>query len=105
MSEQSTNQRRPFHKTIIDAIRGASNDDALMNLGDLIKATKIPKGHDEIIAAWKQRIDRLGSPTIFSKNLFQKDYGVPADLLEQKQEAEKKKEEKKAKEQVEAATS
>ena len=89
--EQEVKQRRPFHETIIEAIRHASSNE-MVCLAELIKATKIPKGHEEIIVAWMQRLQEIGYPNF---NL-----DVTADLLEQKQEAEKKEEEKKAKEQA-----
>ncbi|MFH1112004.1 MAG: hypothetical protein V1712_02950 [Patescibacteria group bacterium] len=91
MEKEQKTKRRPFHETIIDAIRNASSlksNDPLMCLAKLIKETEIPKGHDEIIAAWNQRLPELWSG---------EDFGVPADLLEQKQEAAEK---EKAKEQV-----
>lgn len=64
-------EQRPFHETIVDAIRQASSTQ-LECLATLIKATKVPKGHDEIIAAWKAMC-------------WGKDLGVPASLLKQKQ--------------------
>ena len=70
--------KRSFHETIIEAIRRASTSD-LECLAALIKATKIPKGHDEIIAAWNQRRQEMAWGDV--------DLGVPADLFEQKQEA------------------
>lgn len=50
---------RPFHETIVDAISQASNSSALACLMALIEATKIPKGHDEIIVALRQRQIKL----------------------------------------------
>lgn len=45
--------RRPFHETIVDAIRHCSSPSTgeIIRLFRLIEETKIPKGHDEIIAA------------------------------------------------------
>lgn len=45
--------RRPFHETIVDAIRRCSypSTGEITRLLRLIEETKIPKGHDEIIAA------------------------------------------------------
>ncbi len=80
---QTTEQvaKRPFHETIVEAIRHASISD-LQCLAVLIKATKIPAGHDEIIAAWNK--------AAWPGHTLHDDYGVPADLLEQKQEATEK---------------
>ncbi len=96
MSEQMTKQRRPFHESIVDAIRRASYSD-MRCLGKLIEETNIPKGHDEILSAWARRdgelireMSELGD--------------VEDGLHEQKREAEKKEEEKKAKEQTATAT-
>lgn len=71
--------RRPFHETIIDVIRSAYYSE-MECLSVLIKRTKIPKGHDEIIAAWNQRAREVGS--------IDNAFGVSTDLLEQKEEAE-----------------
>lgn len=64
---------RPFHETIVDVISRASLDQ-LEILGDVIKTTKIPKGHAEIIAAWEKR-----------KNITYSmlDLGVTSSLREQ----------------------
>ena len=45
---------RPFHETIVEAIRCASSAN-MECLAMIIKATKVPKGHDAIIAAWEER--------------------------------------------------
>ena len=96
MTEQAV-KRRPFHESIVDVIQHASYSD-MRCLGTLINETKIPKGHDEISAAWNRRAGEL----IHEMS----ELGDVVDVLnEQKQEAEKTEEEKKAKEQVEAATS
>lgn len=49
---------RPFHETIVDAIRSVRNKDLvqLALLGNLIRGTRIPAGHDEIIAAWREQV-------------------------------------------------
>lgn len=90
-------ERRPFHETIVDAINRAASSAELAVLAPLIKGTKIPKGHDEIIAAWNDRLNLLGGTR-------RHDYNVPADLLEQKQEAAEK-EKAKEKEQTEITSS
>ena len=54
MSEMS--ERRPFHETIVKAITTAHNSEVLYILAWLIKATIIPANHDQIAAAWKERL-------------------------------------------------
>ena len=93
MVEQEAKQRRPFHESVVDAIRRASYTD-LICLGMLLKETKIPNGHDEIISEWDLREGDL--------NVFVPLLGVTTSLLEQKREAEEK---EKAKEQKEIVTS
>ena len=72
---------RPFHEVIVEVIRRASSAQ-LECLATLIKATNVPKGHDEIIVVWNKR----------RKEMFwgDEDLGVPANLLEQKQTSAKK---------------
>lgn len=81
-------ERKPFHESVVDAINRA--DAAQLSfLGDLIKGTKIPKNHDEIVAAWEKRIQEVG----IIKGLSVYRYcvaGVKASLFEQKAEAEEK---------------
>ncbi len=76
-----TKKRFPFHESIVGAIRHAFNANEMECLSLLIKKTKIPRGHDEIIAAWNQRARDLLLPI---DNAF----GVPVDLQDQKKEAE-----------------
>ncbi len=71
---------RPFHEAVVDIIRAATLE-GLACLAMLIRKTKIPKGHDEIIAAWNHRLAELGSTLSF---------GVVASLQEQKQASAKK---------------
>lgn len=81
--------RKPFHESLVDAIRSAVERPREMPemflLAQLIKDTKIPAGHDEILAAWKQLRQKHthgeGDPDIFD---------VIADLAEQKSEAAKR---------------
>jgi len=47
-------ETKPFHESIVEAISMASSRD-MECLATLIKATKIPKGHDNIAAAWNKR--------------------------------------------------
>ncbi|HNX11149.1 MAG TPA: hypothetical protein PKI61_03330 [bacterium] len=65
--------KKPFHEAIISEIGHASISD-LVFLAGLLKATKIPKEHDNIIAAWKKRTEEMTC----------EDFGVSEDLLEQK---------------------
>lgn len=81
--EQVVENRLPFHKSILEIIRGALPHE-LNCLARIIKRTKIPKGHDEIVRAWGFRIKLLGGRSDISTD----DFGVSANLLEQKQEAE-----------------
>ena len=76
-------ERKPFHEVIVTAIEQVGPSGEVVSLLCwLIKSTKIPKGHDEIIAAWKKRYPSItpdGEGTVCE---------VLADLLEQKREAE-----------------
>lgn len=65
---------RPFHESIIDAIRTASISD-LLCLATLIKHTFIPANHEAIITSWQERTD----------NISVSRYGVTEYLLESKQ--------------------
>lgn len=47
--------QKPFHESILGLLQGADALD-LRVLGDVIVATKVPKGHDEIIDAWTSRV-------------------------------------------------
>jgi len=75
---------RPFHETILDAIREACSAEGSVRLVDglasLIKSTKIPKGHEAIVAEWKGLLDWYG----WNDNPF----GVVESVLRKKQEAE-----------------
>ena len=71
----------PFHYTIAEAIRRVSSAEQLVCLGELIKATKIPANHEEIIAVWKRKRSELA---------FISDGGVLTSLLMRQEEARKK---------------
>lgn len=88
MTGQEAKQRRPFHEVIVDAIREASEPEEVALLAKLIKETRIPRGHDEIISVWNRCKNnwRLGFG-----------HGVVESLLEQKQEAEKEEEKRRVK--------
>lgn len=77
MDLTSIKKRRPFHEVVVEVIAVASNAE-LECLAGIIKATKIPKGHDDIIAAWNTRREEMCWGNV--------DLGVPADLNLQKQE-------------------
>ena len=47
--------QKPFHESVVDAINGADPLD-LRIIGSIIVATKVPEGHDEIIAAWRAKL-------------------------------------------------
>lgn len=89
MSKENKNKetRKPFHESIIDAIRAISTqDDAIHRhmgyriLGRMIMTTTVPKGHDAITEVWLSRNDW---------NLCTEDTDeVVGSLLEQKREAE-----------------
>jgi len=81
MSEEAK-KRRPFHESVVDAIQHASYSD-MRCLVRLIQETAIPKGHDEIHAAWARRAGEL----IREMSELGDVEGV---LLEQKREAEEK---------------
>lgn len=82
---------KPFHDTLLDYLKELANEvpgaDEITRLFKLIKATKIPRKHDEIIIALK--------------NALQVNYGkfyeemelVIAHILEQKAECERKSQE------------
>lgn len=71
---------RPFHETVVEAILCASGT-RMADLAKLIKTTKIPRGHNEIIAAWNVRKKAMCWDS-------EKLGGVVASLLQQKAEAE-----------------
>ncbi len=83
-----TVQRRPIHEiyeVIVDAINRASYVSDMELLEKLIMGVQIPRGHNEIIAAWQKKRGQVGWPL----------ERLVADLLEQKREAAKKAKEKK----------
>ncbi len=73
--------RRPFHETIVDAIKGTLNTGEMECLGRLINMTKIPKNHEMISDAWEQQRKAFCWPA----NSFE----VLPGLLKQQREAEK----------------
>ena len=73
--------RRPFHKTLAEAIRTTNTGEGLNLLGWFILETIIPKGHDEIVSAIRESIPGADN----DDSLWG---AVVADVLEQKREAE-----------------
>jgi hypothetical protein len=73
--------KRPAHETIAEEIRRVDLG-GLEFLSRFIVETKIPKGHNEIITAWKERCEciRRHFDLLVSDTLD--------DLLEQKEKAE-----------------
>jgi len=61
---------KPFHETIVDAIYLAISSEEMTCLARLIKSTKIPKNHDEILKAWQFATKLMCCQT--------NDLGVPA---------------------------
>jgi hypothetical protein len=93
-------ERKPFHESIIDVLNNykarPGDEYLLLNfLGKLLRATKIPKGHNDLIAAWQGFIRR-------NWGYFDDFWGVVDVLIEQRQEAEAKKAAKQKKEHQEA---
>lgn len=76
---QDLSDKRPFHETVVDAIRIASSVE-LQFLGSIIRETNIPGNHDQIIAAWNKRRKELCWDD-------DEDFGIPEDLLYQKRVA------------------
>jgi hypothetical protein len=73
--------RKPFHEAIVEMLKWAMAHD-LETLGKLLIMTKIPKGHDEILAAWNAKCQELRlQPESF-------DYIVAEDILQQKKDLE-----------------
>ena len=50
---------KPFHESIVDAIKRADDLVTMSALAILIKETKIPKDHDIIIKAWETKLIEL----------------------------------------------
>lgn len=96
MSEDAKTERRPFHESIVGLINGIGKDKEqrpgavfydefrhrLRAYGALLLVTKIPKGHDEIIAAWQAQCQACG---------LNDDMGVTESVRAQKEAELKKK--------------
>lgn len=68
---------RPFHETVVDVIRSATSSQ-LVTIGQLLKKTYIPKNHQVILDAWKER----------TKGMNFDDDGVTRGLEVQKERSE-----------------
>ncbi|MFH0928362.1 MAG: hypothetical protein V1821_02705 [bacterium] len=53
-----SDKKRPFHETIIGAINVASTAEQVTQIHYLLRMTKIPKGHEQIIQALMARADK-----------------------------------------------
>ena len=53
-------ERKPFHESVVDAIGKVRSSDALLALGELIVATKVPKDHGVIYQAFRTKAEELG---------------------------------------------
>lgn len=73
---------RPFHKTVIGLINSIDLPAELCHIANFLIATKLPKNHDAVIEAWRQRLAGSG--------LDDAQFGVIPFLEEQKREAEEK---------------
>jgi hypothetical protein len=79
---------KPFHETIIQSIRRCNpspSSPEIHHLLQLIKETKIPNGHDEIIAAIDNYFDFAGAAK-WARDILE----VKKSILEQKRVAKKK---------------
>ncbi len=88
MTRSTVYDRKPFHEAIVEMLKQASEAE-LETLGNLLIRTKIPKGHDEIIAAWKTRCAEMLWPPVVVEY-------VAADLLRYKQDIDAQASEKKS---------
>ena len=84
---EAVEEKRPFHETIVMAIQ-RSRINEIFCLFDLIKETKVPQGHDEIIAAIDQYFN--SDLNFLYKGKYALDIReVKESLLAQKRETEK----------------
>ncbi|OHB14669.1 MAG: hypothetical protein A2431_00470 [Candidatus Zambryskibacteria bacterium RIFOXYC1_FULL_39_10] len=79
-------ERKPFHEAVISMIQQASRDE-LETIGTLLIKTRIPKGHDEIVEAWRARCLEMGWADVSIRY-------VEEDVLLHKRQLETAKEEK-----------
>jgi hypothetical protein len=83
--------RKPFHEAIVDAIREMTPANMPL-LARLIKNTKIPHGHDQIIEAWEEQEAHLKAQGFSlrgnSESFFADIRDLFADIRDQKRETE-----------------
>jgi hypothetical protein len=78
---------KPFHESLVEAIKRVRDGNDFSVLAGLIRTTKIPAGHDEILAAWEERTQQL--PGASAKHWDEDGYlGIPGFLRKQKMAAE-----------------
>lgn len=48
---------KPFHEAVVESIKSIDVERGLIVIafGNLLKGVKLPKGHDEIVAAWMEK--------------------------------------------------
>lgn len=101
----TTTNLRPFHESIVEAIRRCDPSPSkgeILRLFEMIKETKIPKGHDEIIAVidkffdfpggekWARHVRLVKESVLAQKQVAsQKSEKKSVSLEELQQEAEK----------------
>jgi hypothetical protein len=73
---------RPYHESVIILINSICLLAEFPRIADFLIATKLPKNHDAVIEAWRQRLT--------DSNLDDAQFGVIPFLEEQKREAEEK---------------
>jgi len=74
----TTTGLKPFHESVVDVINHADAE-GFDTLAQLIKETKIPKGHDAIAIAWTERCEELR---------INIDYKVAESVMAQKKDVE-----------------
>lgn len=79
MSDTEGSTLSPSHESIVATINAAGSPSFLAEFGAHIKRTKIPKGQDEIVAAWQAKMNELG---------VNDDAGVVDSILAQKPQEE-----------------
>ena len=84
-------ETRPFHETIVEAIQRCASGSEIMSLAQLIEATTIPKGHDEIIAAIDKFFDFSGANR-WTRQILE----VKKSILKQKKASAEKSDKQKA---------
>jgi|SRR3989338_4594126 len=101
MSESTKTELKPFHESVVDLINDVGKEKLettilssfidplhkLRMLGTMLVVTKIPKGHDDIIASWQAQCQRFG---------LNNDLGVVESVQAQKRVAEEAAHKKKA---------